>query len=80
MDDKNELREAVEGGNWKRARHLAAIRVADMMMKTDSPREVKALSISLDSLLDKCEQADVTDSLRKTDSGKTLEKVRAIRK
>lgn len=80
MEDRNELMEAVEGGDWNRARHLAAIRVADMMLRTDSPREVKALSISLDTLLDKCEKADVTDSMRKSKSGKTLAEIRAIKK
>ena len=80
MDDRNELREAVEAGDWKRARHLAAIRVADMMVQTDSPREVTALSISLDNLIDKCEKTDAADSLKKTRGGKTLTEIRKIKK
>lgn len=54
-----ELSEAVKHGDWDKARHLAAIKVAEMMEKTDSPREVKALSISLVKLIDECEAGNV---------------------
>ena len=55
------LSEAVRNGEWDKARHLAAIIVAEMMEQTESPREVKALSISLSDLIDKCEASDVTN-------------------
>lgn len=60
MTDINSLTEAVTQGDWDKARHLLAIRVAEMVEKTDSPRETKALSISLNNLIDACEEADVT--------------------
>lgn len=65
MTDENKgfgLSQAVESGDWNKARHLAAIRVAEMMERTESPRETKALAISLDALIDKCESADVNDA------------------
>lgn len=61
MNNDKSLSEAVEGGNWAKAKHLLAIRVAEMIEKTESPRETKALAISLASLLNACEEADVTD-------------------
>lgn len=57
--DDNQLSEAVEKGDWNTARHLAAIRVAKAMEATESPRETKALSLSLMELLKECEAADV---------------------
>lgn len=61
IDNDGNLSEAVRNGEWDKARHLAAIRVAEMMERTESPREVKALSISLSDLIDKCEANDVAD-------------------
>ena len=60
------LKAAVENGDWCRARHLAAIRVAEMMERTESPREVKALSISLKDLINECESNDVADAYEDT--------------
>lgn len=51
------LTKAVIDGDWPRARHFAAVRVASMMEKTDSPREVKSLSLSLIRLIDACEES-----------------------
>lgn len=62
MADIEGLSDAVENGNWSRAKHLLAIRVAQMIEKTESPRETKALAISLASLINECEEADVTDN------------------
>ena len=66
MNEENSLSEAVKGGEWDRAKHLLAIRVAEMMEKTESPRETKALAISLESLIDACESADVTGNYSDT--------------
>lgn len=62
IEDEDALSRAVEGGDWNKARHLAAIKVAKMIEKTDSPREVKALSVSLENLISACEREDVTDA------------------
>ena len=62
----SELSEAVRSCDFKKARHLAAIRVAEMMERTDSPREVKALSISLANLLDDCERARIAEAEEET--------------
>ena len=62
MNEENSLSKAVSGGEWAKAKHLLAIRVAQMIEKTESPRETKALAISLASLLNDCEKADVTNN------------------
>ena len=80
MPEVSKLEDAIMSGDWNKARHLAALKVARMMDKTDSPREVKALSISLDDLIDKCEQQDVAESRRNSAAGRTLDAVRSIRK
>lgn len=53
------LSEAVRGADWATARHLAAIRVAEAMERTQSARDTKALALSLDQLIDKCEAAQI---------------------
>lgn len=53
------LSEAVRGADWAMARHLAAIKVAEAMERTESARDTKALALSLDQLIDKCEAARV---------------------
>lgn len=80
MPEVSKLEDAIKSGDWNRARHLAALKVARMMDKTDSPREVKALSISLDDLIDKCEQQDVAERRRNSEAGRTLDAVRSVRK
>ena len=67
------LSQAVTDGDWSRARHLAAIRVAEMMERTESPREVKALSISLKDLINECQQNDVVDAYSDTPLARILE-------
>ena len=57
----NELSQAVARGEWPRARHLAAVKVAEMMEQSDSPREVKSLSLSLIQLINACEANPVND-------------------
>lgn len=76
LEDEAALSRAVENGDWNRARHLAAIKVAQMMEKTDSPRETKALAISLTDLIDECEQADVTDARDNSEIGRILKGIR----
>ena len=53
------LSEAVRECDWDTARHLAAIRVAETMERTEAAREVKSLSLSLSQLIDRCEAANV---------------------
>ena len=72
--DDTQLSDAVATGNWNKARHLAAIRVAQAMEKTESPREIKALSISLVDLLQTCEDSDVTDSYEDTPFARIMRK------
>lgn len=59
MDTDKRLSEAVRGADWDTARHLAAIRVAEAMERTESARDTKALALSLDQLIDKCQAARV---------------------
>ena len=59
MGDEITLSEAVKQGEWDKAKHLLAIRVSEMIEQTDSPRETKALAISLESLIKACEYSDV---------------------
>ena len=70
------LTEAVANGKWDKARHLAAIMVAEQMEATNSPRETKALSISLMALIDQCEQSDVTDEFADTPLSRILAQAR----
>ena len=53
------LSEAVKNADWATARHLAAIKVAEAMERTESARDTKALALSLDQLIDKCEAEQV---------------------
>ena len=71
------LSQAVTNGDWNRARHLAAIRVAQMMEKTESPRETKALAISLADLINQCEATDATDAYSDTPLAQILEEANA---
>lgn len=59
MDTDKSLSEAVKQADWDTARHLAAIRVAEAMERTESARDTKALALSLDQLIDKCQAARV---------------------
>jgi len=47
---------AVLSEDWKSARYAMTVRLARMFDQTDSAREVKALSMSLEPMLDKCEK------------------------
>lgn len=51
--------DSIEGAilrqDWKGARFAMAVRLARMLDSTDSARDVKALTMSLDPLIDKCE-------------------------
>lgn len=49
------IEEAVLNGEWASARLSMAAKLARMMDNTDSARDVKAISLSLAPLLDKCE-------------------------
>ena len=64
------LSEAVKNGTAKKLQNalslVAAIRVAQMMERTESPRETKALAISLVDLISQCEATDVCDSYADT--------------
>lgn len=75
----NALSQAVMEGDWNRARHLAAIRVASMMEQTTSPREVKALSISLADLINQCEASNACDAYGDTPLAKILAKADAMK-
>jgi hypothetical protein len=47
---------AVLRDDWAAARRAMTVRLARMFDATDSAREVKALSMSLEPMLDKCER------------------------
>lgn len=47
--------------DWKTARLAMAVRLARMLDGTDSARDVKALVMSLDPLIDKCESDSKAD-------------------
>jgi hypothetical protein len=47
---------AVLRDDWAGARRAMTVRLARMFDQTDSAREVKALSMSLEPMLDKCER------------------------
>lgn len=53
------LSDAVRNADWDKARHLAAIKVAEAMERTESARDTKALALSLDQLIDKCSASQV---------------------
>jgi len=53
------LSDAVRHADWDTARHLAAIKVAEAMERTESARDTKALALSLDQLIDKCSASQV---------------------
>lgn len=59
MDTDTRLSDAVRNADWDTARHLAAIRVAEAMERTESARDTKALALSLDQLIDKCSAAQL---------------------
>jgi len=50
------IADAVESEDWERARRLTALKVAKALDKTDSSREIKALSLSMVELIDECEK------------------------
>lgn len=47
---------AVLKDDWAAARRAMTVRLARMFDQTDSAREVKALSMSLEPMLEKCEK------------------------
>lgn len=49
------IEKAVRNGEWASARLSMAVKLARMMDNTDSARDVKSISLSLEPLLDKCE-------------------------
>lgn len=55
------VEDAVVRQDWKGARLAMAVRLARMLDSTDSARDVKALVMSLDPLIDKCESDSKTD-------------------
>ena len=61
------IEQAVMSGNFPDARRAMVIKLARMMDGTDSARDVKSISLTLDSLLDKCE----ADALRLSDMADT---------
>ena len=58
---------AVLNGEWASARLSMAVKLARMMDNTDSARDVKSLSLSLEPLLDKCE----ADAIRAVENSET---------
>ena len=73
------LSEAVRECDWDTARHLAAIRVAEAMERTEAAREVKSLSLSLSQLIDKCEAANVGQHGDTTPLGRIIAEAGEIR-
>lgn len=61
------IEQAVIDGNWASARLSMAVKLARMMDNTDSARDVKSISLSLEPLLDKCE-ADAKKIVESTDT------------
>ena len=55
------VEDAVVRQDWKGARLAMAVRLARMLDSTDSARDVKALAMSLDPLIDKCESDSKAD-------------------
>ena len=74
MSTDKRLSEAVKETDWTTARHLAAIRVAEAMERTESARDTKALALSLDQLIDKCQAARVGAAEVKTPLAEILAK------
>ena len=52
----DKIADAVNAQDWARARHLTALKVARAMDSTESPREIKALSLSMVELIAECEK------------------------
>ena len=61
------IESAVMNGEWAAARLSMAVKLARMMDNTDSARDVKSISLSLEPLLDKCE----TDAMRFAENAET---------
>lgn len=61
------IEQAVIDGNWASARLSMAVKLARMMDNTDSARDVKSISLSLEPLLDKCE-ADAKKIVENTET------------
>jgi hypothetical protein len=66
---------AVLRDDWAAARRAMTVRLARMFDATDSAREVKALSMSLDPMIDKC-QTDYEDRQEKPET--PLDKIREM--
>lgn len=49
------IEDAVRNSEWSNARLRMAVKLARMMDNSDSARDIKSLSLSLEPLLDKCE-------------------------
>lgn len=69
------VEEAIVGHDWAGARYAMTVRLARMFDATDSAREVKALSMSLDPMIDKC-QTDYEDKQEKPET--PLDKIREM--
>lgn len=59
MTESSRIADAVEAARWNDARFLVAVKVARALDKTESPRDAKALSLSLIPLIDECERQGV---------------------
>lgn len=58
---------AVLSNDWSAARYAMTVRLARMFDQTDSARDVKALSMSLEPMIDKCEK-DFEESNEREDT------------
>ena len=61
-DPMGAIEQAVKAGNYQDARRAMTEKLARMMDNTDSARDAKALAISLDPLIDKCEAFEMQRS------------------
>ena len=61
------IESAVLNNEWTTARFNMAVKLARMMDNTDSARDVKSISLSLEPLLDKCE-ADAQRMIENTET------------
>ena len=61
------IEDAVRNSEWSNARLRMAVKLARMMDNSDSARDIKSLSLSLEPLLDKCE----ADAIRAVENSET---------
>lgn len=62
------VEQAILDNDYPSARKAMAVRLARMFDNTDSARDVKALSISLAPLIERCEQDFTAESDTKSDT------------